>query len=388
MKPQWCRAIFLLGKTWEIRGKATSERGRVCIAEAGAKRLVGEVNIVASLHVGTRDAAGVWRPLGATSEALALFFHNPSNASKRCMADFSITHRYKNAYAWVLADVVSYGHPVCWQPPRGPVVFANLGNDVHLPEVARPSVPPSSELRQLRKRTANRADSEVLKCRVTEEVLGRRRCASLSREDAEMHEGARLPSAVDGHADSSDFPDCRDQCGGSWSDPFTVSDVVLPLCLRYTASCPELSFLQAACRSLRCLILTESTCKKNAFRTEKNLSAARLSASIICVAPHDMLRVASEDGGVSVQWPAATAFRSVLCGSATLQISMPRHVSVLVLGLKPSPMPLVLPQPQIGQGCLGHMASCARDDSCRVFPGADAVVQFGSLAFHRWVSFH
>ena len=365
VKPQWCRAIFLLGKTWEIRGKATSKRGRVCIAEAGAKRLVGEVNIVASLHVGTRDAAGVWRPVGATSEALGLFFQNPSNASKHCIADFSITRRYKNAYAWVLADVVSYGHPVCWQPPRGPVVFANLGNDVHLPEVARPSVPPSSELRQLRKRTANRADSEVSKCRVTEEVLGRRRCASLSREDAEMHEGARLSSAVDGQADSSDFPDCRDQCGGSWPDPFTVSDVVLPLCLRYTASCPELGFLQAACRSLRCLILTESTWagvhvdaafpKRTPF-ARKFLSAARLSASI-CVAPHDMLRVASEDGGVSVQWPAATAFRvlpqpaahfrtqSVLCGSATLQISMPRHVSVLVLGLKPSPMPLVLPEP-------------------------------------------
>ena len=56
-KPQWANAIVDDGKTWEIRGEATTMRGKVRVAATGlARKIIGEVTLVDCLEVGRYDA--------------------------------------------------------------------------------------------------------------------------------------------------------------------------------------------------------------------------------------------------------------------------------------------------------------------------------------------
>ena len=61
IKAEWCREIFENGKTWEIRGPATTKPNvRACVAQPNAKALAGEVTHVDCLLVATKVDLRVW----------------------------------------------------------------------------------------------------------------------------------------------------------------------------------------------------------------------------------------------------------------------------------------------------------------------------------------
>ena len=133
IKQEWCVEIFENGKTWEIRGQATTKRGvRVSVAQSKAKALVGEVTIVDCLLVAKRNERGNLVPARSGPQAMQDFLCAPDNFHKHRISDFSVVNYKKFVYAWVLADAWRYVDPLPWFPAvaLGSVGFTNLTNGV------------------------------------------------------------------------------------------------------------------------------------------------------------------------------------------------------------------------------------------------------------------
>ena len=52
IKEFWCNKILHSTKTWELRGRATAMRGRICLAQSKTQNLVGEATLTGCLRVG------------------------------------------------------------------------------------------------------------------------------------------------------------------------------------------------------------------------------------------------------------------------------------------------------------------------------------------------
>ena len=100
VRPEWCRAIFAGAKRWELRSTRTTKRGPVCIAESGARRLVGRAVIVDCFAVGAHGADGRWAPVGTRGRGEV-----GAQAAR-------IVDRYQRLFAWVLADVEAFEPPL------------------------------------------------------------------------------------------------------------------------------------------------------------------------------------------------------------------------------------------------------------------------------------
>ena len=61
IRKPWCNLILSGDKDIELRSTNTSIRGRICIAQSGTSELVGEVDIIDSFLIATRDTDGVLR---------------------------------------------------------------------------------------------------------------------------------------------------------------------------------------------------------------------------------------------------------------------------------------------------------------------------------------
>ena len=162
IKQEWCVEIFENGKTWEIRGQATSKRGeRVSVAQSKAKALVGEVTIVDCLLVAKRNEHGNLVPARRGPQAIQNFLCNPDNFDKHRISDFSAVKYKKEVYAWVLADARRYADPVPWFPAvsLGSVGFTNLTDavfDAAADAAARLRRQTKRELKTKTRRTPNR----------------------------------------------------------------------------------------------------------------------------------------------------------------------------------------------------------------------------------------
>jgi hypothetical protein len=95
-------------KTWEIRGRATSVRGRIGLIRSKSGQVVGSCHLV--------DVIG---PL--TRAELR------SNARKAgCRPSDIQTLPYPTTYAWVLRDARPFARPVPYRHPSGAVVWVRL----------------------------------------------------------------------------------------------------------------------------------------------------------------------------------------------------------------------------------------------------------------------
>jgi len=107
---QQCADKILSGdKTWDVRGRRTTARGRIHIAQAGTGTLVGEVTITDCIPV--------------TMAMLARRAKEHRIASVRC-----VVAKYRRIYAWVLADAVCYPYPIAYRHPPGAVTWVRTGD--------------------------------------------------------------------------------------------------------------------------------------------------------------------------------------------------------------------------------------------------------------------
>ena len=140
IRSEWCREILYGRKRWELRSTRTSKRGPVCIAESGAKRLVGRAVIRDCFAVGLRDASGQWQPAGSTPVDLERFWLRAENAPLHAVRDSAVVNNYKRLFAWVLEDVEPFDQPLPWAPPSGPVQFVNLAGRLLEPACSLPNL--------------------------------------------------------------------------------------------------------------------------------------------------------------------------------------------------------------------------------------------------------
>lgn len=131
VRPEWCRAIFAGAKRWELRSTRTTKRGPICIAESGARRLVGRATIADCFAVGVRGPDGRWVPAGQAPEDAERFWLREENLVLHGAQGARVLDAYQRLFAWVLSDVEAFEPPLAWDPPTGAVQFANLASRVH-----------------------------------------------------------------------------------------------------------------------------------------------------------------------------------------------------------------------------------------------------------------
>ena len=96
-------------KTWEIRGSATSIRGRIALIRGGSGLVAGTIDMV--------DCFPLIRDEYLQGEA----YH-------RIPAGQTDSISYKHIYAWVVDNPKPLKEPVSYQHPRGAVIWVNLTN--------------------------------------------------------------------------------------------------------------------------------------------------------------------------------------------------------------------------------------------------------------------
>jgi len=109
VKQQCADKILSGGKTWDVRGRRTTVRGRIHLAQAGTGTLVGEVTITDCIPV--------------TMAMLARRAKEHRIASVRC-----VVAKYRRIYAWVLVDAVCYPSPIAYRHPPGAVTWVRTGD--------------------------------------------------------------------------------------------------------------------------------------------------------------------------------------------------------------------------------------------------------------------
>lgn len=100
-------------KTWEMRGKNTTIRGRIALIKAGTKMIFGFADLVEVLG-----------PLSMTELR--------KNASKHrsTVQEMRNGFGYKKIYAWRLTNVVRLAKPIPYKHPNGAVIWVLLPNDI------------------------------------------------------------------------------------------------------------------------------------------------------------------------------------------------------------------------------------------------------------------
>jgi len=109
VKQQRADMILSGGETWEVRGRRTTVRGRIHLAQSGTGTLVGEVRITDCIPV--------------TKATLARRAKEHRITSVRC-----VVAKYRRIYAWVLADAMRYSSPIAYRHPPGAVTWVRTGD--------------------------------------------------------------------------------------------------------------------------------------------------------------------------------------------------------------------------------------------------------------------
>jgi hypothetical protein len=113
IKERWLDLILSGKKTWEIRGKATTIRGRIALIQSGSGMVYGVCEVV--------DVRG---PLSIEEMQ--------ANCDHHCIARDDIPNvvKYKTIHAWVLQNARRLRRPVPYDHPYGAVIWVNLPEEV------------------------------------------------------------------------------------------------------------------------------------------------------------------------------------------------------------------------------------------------------------------
>ena len=109
VRTPWVDYLLDGTKTWEIRGSATSIRGRIALIRGGSGLVVGAIDLVDCLPL-TRDEY-------LQGEA----YHRVPTSQNEALP-------YVSPYAWVMSNPEPFKESVRYQHPRGAVIWVNLPN--------------------------------------------------------------------------------------------------------------------------------------------------------------------------------------------------------------------------------------------------------------------
>ena len=109
LKPHWADLILSGEKTVEIRGSATSVRGKIGIIKSKSKAVFGTTNLYDCMSIGKEEFEGLlkhYHKIDMTYEELLTIYTRP--------------------HAWFLKDTVRYETPVPYNHKQGCVIWVNL----------------------------------------------------------------------------------------------------------------------------------------------------------------------------------------------------------------------------------------------------------------------
>ena len=109
VRTPWVDYLLDGTKTWEIRGSATSIRGRIALIRGGSGLVVGAIDLVECLPL-TRDE------------------YLQGEACHRIPAEQVDVVRYKTMYAWVMCNPKTLKEPIPYRHPRGAIIWVNLSH--------------------------------------------------------------------------------------------------------------------------------------------------------------------------------------------------------------------------------------------------------------------
>lgn len=109
VRTPWVDYLLDGTKSWEIRGSATSLRGRIALIRGGSGLVVGTISLV-DCHRLSRDEY-------LQGEA----YHRIPTSQTEALP-------YKHPYAWVMTDPEPFKDPIPYQHPRGAVIWVNLSH--------------------------------------------------------------------------------------------------------------------------------------------------------------------------------------------------------------------------------------------------------------------
>ena len=109
IKEPWIDLILDNKKKWEIRGSATTIRGKILLIKSGTGCIWGEANLIDCICV--------------THEQLCNSF-----IQHRIPIEEVVNIRYKKPYVWVLDNPKRFKAPVPYKHPNGAVIWVNIEN--------------------------------------------------------------------------------------------------------------------------------------------------------------------------------------------------------------------------------------------------------------------
>lgn len=90
-------------KTWEIRGSATTIRGKIALIKSGTKTIVGYAHLIKCVEMNPET-----------------FYHYEHLHHATGFVN------YKKIYAWVLRGAEKLETPVPYEHPQGAIIWVNL----------------------------------------------------------------------------------------------------------------------------------------------------------------------------------------------------------------------------------------------------------------------
>jgi len=107
IKAPFINQILAGTKTWELRNRRTTKRGRIGLIQSGTGMVVGEANLV--------DVLG---PLSLGDYM--------KNARRWAGQPSEVELSWRGGYAWVLKNARRYRNPVPYKHPQGAIIWVKL----------------------------------------------------------------------------------------------------------------------------------------------------------------------------------------------------------------------------------------------------------------------
>lgn len=94
-------------KKWELRGSQTHKTGKIGLIKSGSKTIVGECELV-----------GCYGPLSEDEYDLNSHKHLSTKPFKE--------KTYKEIYAWILKNPITYKEPKPYNHPKGAIIWVKV----------------------------------------------------------------------------------------------------------------------------------------------------------------------------------------------------------------------------------------------------------------------